>query len=78
MVCYLYRELQLIDQTIDWSNMAPSDLADDKFVTNKPSELKNVELLYNFVDKLLFKHLKLIEKIWKRDYKSKLINYQNV
>ena len=49
LVCYLYRELQLIDQTIDWSNMAPSDLADDKFVTNKPSELKNVELLYNFV-----------------------------
>ena len=48
LVSYLYKELKLIDQSIDWSNMAPSDLADDKFVVTGDSKLKTTELLYDF------------------------------
>ena len=47
LVSYLYRELELIDESTDWSNMAPSDLADEKFKTKEPTILENVELLYN-------------------------------
>jgi len=48
LVCYLYRELKLIDESIDWSNMAPSDLADEKFEPINESKLDLIEILYDF------------------------------
>ena len=48
LVAFIYTELGLIDSNTDWSNMAPSDLANNKFEVFKPSVLRSVETIFNF------------------------------
>ena len=48
LVAFIYTELGLIDSNTDWSNMAPSDLANSKFEVFKPSLLRNIETIFNF------------------------------
>ena len=52
LVTYLYVQLGLISgETWDWSNMAPSDIADPSFKVNEPSILEEVKLIFDFTNK---------------------------
>lgn len=49
LVTYLYVQLGLISgEKWDWSNMAPSDLADTKFNVIESSKLEDVKLIFDF------------------------------
>ena len=50
LVGYIYNQLGLVDEKVDWSNLAPVDFTKDEFINEiiKPSKLNKVEVLYKF------------------------------
>tara|TARA_Y100000817_G_C16792198_1_gene515680 strand:+ start:407 stop:1024 length:618 start_codon:yes stop_codon:yes gene_type:complete len=48
LVVYLYSRLGLVDESVDWSNMAPSDIASSNFKLTEGNTLGPVELLFKF------------------------------